>query len=178
MIDNHSRTPILGFAAFSGTGKTTLLTQLIPLLMTRGLRVGLIKYSHHDFEIDYPQKDSHRLRMAGASPVMLVSPYRQVIIEEFQPLREIELRRQIEAFPCQNIDLLLVEGFRDQAFPKIELYRPCLGKPLLYPNDLNIIAIASDQPLTTPARLPQLDLNQPEAIADFIIEFYQQNCRD
>lgn len=168
----------LGFAAYSGTGKTTLLTQLIPILKARGLRIGLIKYSHHDFEIDYPGKDSHRLRKAGASPVMLVSPYRQVVIEEFQPQQEIDLRRQIELFPSQNIDLLLVEGFRDQPFPKIELHRPCLGKPLLYPNDPNIIAIACDRTLNTPSTLTQLDLNQPDAIADFIIEFYQQNSCD
>lgn len=178
MIHNQRQPPVLGFAAFSGTGKTTLLTQLLPLLKAHGLRIGLIKYSHHDFEIDYPGKDSHRLRMAGATPVMLVSPYRRVVIEEFQPSREIDLFRQLELFPSHNVDLLLVEGFRDQAFPKIELHRSSLGKPLLYPSDRNIIAIASDQLLNTPATLPQLDLNQPYAIAEFIIQFHAKNSRD
>lgn len=176
--DTRPYPPTLGFAAFSGTGKTTLLTQLIPLLNARGFRIGIIKHSHHNFEIDYPGKDSHRLRMAGATPVMLVSAYRRVIIEEFQPQTEIELSRQLAYFPAKDIDLLLIEGFRDQTISKIELHRPSLGKPLLYPSDANIIAIASDQRLSTPPNLPQLDLNQPDTIADFIITEFLTQPRD
>ncbi len=161
---------ILGFAAYSGTGKTTLLTQLIPILKRRGLRIGVIKHSHHDFEIDQPGKDSHRLRSAGASPVMIVSPYRRAIVTEFTPQHDIRLCEQLAAFPKDDLDLILVEGFRHEGFAKIELHRPSLGKPLLFPNDDSIIAIACDRPLTTPASIPCLDLNNPESIADFIFQ--------
>ena len=164
--------PVLGFAAYSGTGKTHLLSRLIPLLKQTGLVIGVIKYSHHDFEIDHPGKDSYRIRAAGATPVMLVSPYRQAIISEFDPPREIDLRDQLEQFPGEGVDLILVEGFRDAAFSKIELHRPLLGKPLLYPDDKNIIAIASDQHLTTPEYLPCLDLNDAQTIAGFIMRHY------
>ncbi len=170
--------PLLGFAAFSGTGKTSLLTRLIPLLKNQGLRIGVIKHSHHDFEIDHPGKDSFRLRAAGATPMMLVSPYRRAVITDFDPPRETRLREQLAAFPSDGIDLVLVEGFRDEAFPKIELHRPVLGKPLLYPEDSNIIAIASDQPLATREHLPCLDLNAPDAIAQFIIHQFLRIDRD
>lgn len=103
---------VLGFAAYSGTGKTTLLTQLIPLLKNHGLRVGAIKHSHHDFEIDYPGKDSHSLRSAGASPVMIVSPYRRVVITEFEQSKEIELQDQLKLLTEEPLDLILIEGWR------------------------------------------------------------------
>lgn len=165
------QTPVvLGFAAFSGTGKTTLLTRLIPLLKAAGWRVGVIKHSHHDFEIDHVGKDSFRLRAAGATPTMIVSPFRRALITEFNPHIAIDLSEQLAAFPKQDVDLILVEGFRDTAFPKIELHRPSLGKPLLYPGDADIIAIASDKPLLAPKTLPCLDLNNPESIAGFIID--------
>lgn len=159
---------ILGFAAYSGTGKTTLLTQLIPILKRRGLRIGVIKHSHHDFEIDYPGKDSHSLRIAGATPVMIVSPHRRAVISEFSPQREVDLKEQLATFPSDGLDMILIEGFRHESFTKIELHRPSLGKPLLYPDDSSIIAIACDQSMTTPAQLPCLDLNNPQAIVDFI----------
>lgn len=163
---------ILGFAAYSGTGKTTLLAQLIPTLKRRGLRIGVIKHSHHDFEIDQPGKDSHRLRTAGASPVMIVSPYRRAIVTEFSEQHDIHLNEQLEAFPKDDLDLILVEGFRHENFAKIELHRPGLGKPLLFPNDNSIIAIASDQPITAPKSIPCLDLNDPETIADFVFSSF------
>jgi molybdopterin-guanine dinucleotide biosynthesis protein B len=161
--------PVLGFAAYSGAGKTSLLSRLIPILKETGLRVGVIKYSHHDVEIDKPGKDSYQLRVAGATPVMLVSPYRRAIISELQPLREIKLLEQLALFPVDEVDLILVEGFRDEAFSKIELHRPLLGKPLLYPYDNHIIALACDQVLATPDYLPCLDLNDTQAIAKFIL---------
>lgn len=163
---------LLGFAAPSGTGKTTLLEQLIPLLKAQGLKIGVIKASHHDFEIDYPGKDSHRLRTAGASPVLIVSPYRSAMITEFSSPQTIDLNTQLAAFSGKNLDLILVEGFRHEAFAKIELHRPSLGKPPLYPQDENIIAIATDQPLTTPTSLPCLDLNAPVALARFITHHF------
>jgi molybdopterin-guanine dinucleotide biosynthesis protein B len=165
----HATIPLLGFAAFSGVGKTTLLTQLIPLLKQHDLRVGLIKHGHHDFEIDYPGKDSHRLRMAGASPVMIVSSKRRAVITEITPEQQPSLDEQLRHFDQSQLDLLLVEGFKSEAFPKIELHRPALGQPLLYPDDSHIIAIASDCPLQTPKHLPLLDLNQADSIADFIL---------
>jgi molybdopterin-guanine dinucleotide biosynthesis protein B len=169
MILHNAHVPLLGFAAASGTGKTTLLTQLIPLLKNHGLRIGLIKHSHHDFEIDQQGKDSDRLRKAGATPVMLVSPYRRVIITEFSRQQEPCLDQQLKFFDQSELDLLLIEGFRREAIPKIELHRASLKHGLLYPNDPHIIAIATDSPLITPDYLTQLDLNQAELIADFIV---------
>jgi len=168
----RTEVPVLGFAAFSGTGKTTLLTQLIPALNFKGLRVGLIKHSHHDFEIDQPGKDSFRLRIAGASPVLLVSKYRRAIITEFSTRTEPTLFEQLKYFEQEKLDLILVEGFRDESFPKIELHRSILDNPLLYPNDNNIVAIASDVALSTPASLVNLDINNPDQIADYIHQHF------
>jgi molybdopterin-guanine dinucleotide biosynthesis protein B len=171
----NARIPVLGFVAASGTGKTTLLTELIPLLKQDGLRIGLIKHSHHDFEIDQPGKDSFRLRKAGASPVMLVSRYRRAIITEFTPEQEPRLNDQLKQVDQSELDLILVEGFRTEQFPKIELHRPSLEKPLLYPNDPDIIAIATDAALDVPDYLPQLELNRPEMIAAFIRNHVMKN---
>ena len=165
---------LLGFAAFSGTGKTTLLIQLIPILKQTGLRVGVIKHSHHDFEIDYPGKDSFQLRAAGGTPIMISSTYRQAIITEHSIPQPIDFASQLAAFPGDNVDLILVEGFRNEEFAKIECHRPRLGKPLLYPNDSQIIAIASDQTLNTTPPIPALDLNRPKQIAEFIISHISQ----
>ena len=168
-IAEAASVPLLGFAAFSGSGKTTLLTQLIPLLKANALRVGLIKHSHHNFEIDQPGKDSHRLRLAGASPVMLVSSHRRATITEYpQPVEPI-LAEQLAHIDQRQLDLLLVEGFKQEPFPKIEVHRPSLNRPLLFPGDPNIIAIACDAPINKPRPIIQLDLNQPAAIVDFIL---------
>ncbi len=175
--------PILGFAAFSGTGKTTLLTQLIPLLKNTGLRVGLIKHSHHNFEIDKPEKDSYRLRKAGASPIMIVSSHRRATITEFAEVTEPKLVDQINTLDSSDLDLILVEGFKAEYFPKIELYRPSLKSKLLFPNDSSIIAIATDENfalttnntnlaeanLTSISKPPTLDINNPKQIANFIL---------
>jgi molybdopterin-guanine dinucleotide biosynthesis protein B len=166
----HAHVPLVGFAAFSGTGKTTLLTRIIPLLKHQGLRIGLIKHSHHNFQIDQPGKDSFRLREAGATPVMLVSMHRRAIITEIKPEQEPRLDDQLKLFDQTELDLILVEGFKAEPFPKIELHRPSLNKPLLYPSDTNIIAIASDVALQTPDTLTQLDINQPEMITAFILK--------
>lgn len=167
----NAKVPILGFAAYSGTGKTTLLSELIPILKKAGnLRIGVIKHSHHSFEIDSPGKDSYRLREAGAAPVMLVSIYRRAIITDFDAPKEPRLDEQLAYFDQSAVDLILVEGFKRESFPKIELHRPALGKPLLYPNDSSIIAVASDALLPLPPHLPLLDLNRPSAVADFILD--------
>jgi molybdopterin-guanine dinucleotide biosynthesis adapter protein len=174
MTLKNATIPILGFAAFSGTGKTTLLTQLIPILKQEGLRIGLIKHSHHNFQIDQPGKDSFRLREAGASPVMLVSTHRRAIITEFQSVTEPLLDEQLLALDQSELDLILVEGFKATQFPKIELHRPSLNKPLFYPNDPSIIAVASDTPLDISSTLVRLDLNRPDLIAKFITQQFMR----
>ncbi len=166
-----SATPVLGFAAYSGTGKTTLLTQLIPLLKQSGIAVGVIKHSHHNFDIDKPGKDSYQLRAAGATPVMLVSAYRRAIITDFGHIREPKLQEQLDVFDQSGVDLILVEGFKAEKFPKIELHRPSLNKPLLYPDDDAIIAVASDEPLPLPERVTPLDINDSRQILNFVIDF-------
>lgn len=160
--------PLLGIAARSGTGKTTLLSRILPLLRQRGLRVALIKHSHHDFDIDHPGKDSFRLRQAGAATVLLTSRYRRAIVTEFNTRDDPDLQTEIQALPLDDIDLILVEGFKHEAFPKIELHRAELGQALLYPNDPEIIALVSDTPLD--CSLPQMDLNQPQQIVRFITD--------
>ncbi|MEQ1637604.1 MAG: molybdopterin-guanine dinucleotide biosynthesis protein B [Methylococcales bacterium] len=166
-----AQVPVIGFAAYSGTGKTTLLTQLIPQLKQQGLRVGLIKHSHHRFDIDHPGKDSFRLREAGAETVILVSSHRRAIMTEFPHPAEPILDEQLAALNQSRLDLILVEGFKQSQFPKIELHRPVLNNPLIYPNDPNVIAVATDAPLTIPGNLQLLDLNQPIEITRFILNF-------
>jgi molybdopterin-guanine dinucleotide biosynthesis protein MobB len=165
--------PVLCFVAFSGTGKTTLLTQIIPELKKHGLRIALIKHSHHDFEVDQPGKDSFRLRAAGASPVLLVSPYRRVIITEFSELNEPDLDDQLASIDQTKIDIVLVEGFKHSRYSKIELHRQSLNKPLLYPNDPSIIAVASDSSPNLPVHLKALDINNKADCINFILQFIQ-----
>ncbi|MFN3919635.1 MAG: molybdopterin-guanine dinucleotide biosynthesis protein B [Methylohalobius sp.] len=159
--------PLLGFAAFSGTGKTTLLVRLIPELVQRGLKVGVIKHAHHSFDIDQPGKDSYRLRQAGATPIMVVSSRRRAIVYEYPEQGKVGLFEQLPFLDASGLDLILVEGFKHEPIPKIELHRPALGKPLLFPEDSNIIAVASDVWMACP--LPLLDLNQPQEICNFIL---------
>lgn len=165
--------PVLGFAAYSGTGKTTLLSNLIPILRENAFNVGLIKHSHHNFEIDRPGKDSYRLRKAGASPVMLVSKKRRAIITEFiDNKKEPDLFEQLDYFDHHNLDLILVEGFKKARIPKIELHRPAMGKPLLFPKDKSVIAIATDEKLLEAAPIPVFDLNTAAPIARFILDTF------
>ncbi|QXB54844.1 molybdopterin-guanine dinucleotide biosynthesis protein B [Aeromonas sp. FDAARGOS 1415] len=157
--------PLLGFVAWSGTGKTTLLERLIPLLGQRGLRLGVLKHTHHDFDIDRPGKDSHRLRQAGAAQVMAASSLRHALIRE-TPEGEPSLAALLARFDASALDLLLVEGFKHHHFPKVELYRAAIGRPLLFPDDPDIIALVSDVPQAT--ALPRFGFDDLEAIADFI----------
>lgn len=157
---------IFGFAGYSGSGKTTLIEQLIPQFTAKGLRVSLIKHTHHDFDLDQPGKDSWRHRQAGAQEVLLAGGRRWALLHELRDDKQPSLMEL-----CQHLaecDLLLVEGYKYEAIPKLEIHRPALSKPLLQPDDLNIVAIASDHPLNTP--LPNLDLNQPAQIATFILD--------
>jgi molybdopterin-guanine dinucleotide biosynthesis protein MobB len=163
--------PVLGIAAWSGTGKTTLLVRVLPLLRERGLRVGLVKYTHHDVEVDTPGKDSYELRAAGASPVLLASPLRQAMMTETPAGTEPALPDLIRRFRPEEVDLVLVEGFKHEAFPKIEVYRAAVGRPPMYPDDPYVLAVATDGPLDAPARVPMLDLNRPAEVADFIADY-------
>ncbi len=168
-----SPTPLVAFVAPSGTGKTTLLEQLLPLLRARGLRIAAIKHTHHSFDIDQPGKDSYRLRAAGAGQVLLASRRRWVLITEHEAERdEPHLAELVAALDHTALDLILVEGFKHEAVPKIELHRPSLGKPLLQPADPNIIAVASDAPPAGQPPVPLLDLNDPPAIARFVAEHF------
>lgn len=164
--------PMLGFVAFSGTGKTTLLKRLIPLLRARGLRLAIIKHTHHTFDIDTPGKDSYELRQAGAEQVMVASKRRwALMVETPQQTDDPQLEHLLPHLNSDAMDLVLVEGFKHAAIPKIELHRPVLNHPLLFSEDVNIIAIASDTALSVKTHLPVLDLNNPDIIADFIMEF-------
>lgn len=160
---------VIGFAAFSGTGKTTLLKQLIPQLTQRHYRVGIIKQSHHDIEVDTPGKDSYALRKAGAVQTVLACPRRQILIREFDPAIEQDLLACLDTLQVEALDIVLVEGFKYTSFDKIELHRVALDKPLLYPEDEDIIAIATDA-ADRHHTLPMLDLNDVNAICDFICQ--------
>jgi molybdopterin-guanine dinucleotide biosynthesis protein B len=161
----------LGFAAFSGTGKTTLLKKLISILKEKQLRIGIIKQSHHDFDIDIPGKDSYELRKAGATQTLITSPHRWALIQENQHVIANSLIENIELLDTEQLDIILVEGFKQSAFAKIEVHRTSLQKPLLYPNDTNIIAIATDDQ-NTQHTIPVLDMNNTEEIVDFIFHHF------
>jgi molybdopterin-guanine dinucleotide biosynthesis protein MobB len=163
------KVPVLGFAAYSGTGKTTLLVKLLPILKEAGIRVALVKHAHHDFDIDIPGKDSYELRKAGAGQVLVASARRRALVREMTTEAEPQLEELVSELDLDEVDLVLVEGFRHVAFPKIELHRPSLNRDLISVHDTNVIAIASDEMIDT--RLPLLDINQPEAIAHFIKEW-------
>jgi len=168
----HCDVPLLGFCAFSGTGKTTLLTKLIPLLRAEGLRLGVIKHAHHSFDIDQPGKDSRRLRESGAEQMLIASRHRMAFIRECKgPEREPRLAELLHCVDTGALDLVLVEGFKREPIPKIELHRPSLGKPLIHAADRHVIAIASDAPLMPLRDLPVLALNRPELILDFVLRW-------
>ncbi len=171
----QSDIPVIGFAAFSGTGKTTLLEQLLPILARSGVRTGMIKHAHHQFDIDTPGKDSHRLRKAGAVQTLIASSQRWALITENPVEDPPQLAELIAHLDQKYLDLILVEGFKQARIPKIELHRPDLGHPLLFPTDSDIVAIASDAPLETETDLPRLDLNRPEEITNFILVQYLEH---
>jgi molybdopterin-guanine dinucleotide biosynthesis protein B len=159
---------LLGVVGWSGSGKTTLLEYLVAQLAARGLRVNVIKHSHHDVLLEPPHKDSARLRMAGAAEVMLASPFRVAVMRELRGADEPSLADHVARLA--PADLTLVEGYKWESIAKLEVFRPSLGRPALYPDDANVVAVASDAP--PPARLPAtiawLDLNQPAAVLGWL----------
>lgn len=165
-MNSPSHPPLLAIAAYSGTGKTTLLKQLIPLLKQRQIRVGLIKHTHHDMDVDTPGKDSYELRKAGADQTLVASNNRWALMTETPEQPPLDLQYLASRFDTGKVDIILVEGFKHEPISKIILYREEVGKPLEDMLDEFVIAIASDRSITGNA--PLLDLNDPERIADFI----------
>jgi molybdopterin-guanine dinucleotide biosynthesis adapter protein len=156
---------VFGFAAYSGNGKTTLIENLIPLLVGRGLKVSVIKHAHHAFDVDQPGKDSHRHRQAGAAEVLVSSAARWALMHELRGQDEPELAHLLQSLsPC---DLVLVEGFKQEPIPKIEVHRAATGTPLLFPKDPWIVALATDAPIAT--GLPVFGLDDYAALAEFVV---------
>ncbi len=156
---------VFGFAGYSGSGKTTLIEQVIPLLVQRGLRISLVKHAHHAFDVDQPGKDSYRHRHAGATEVMLTSAKRWVLMHEIGDHPEPELPEQLRRMSV--CDIVLVEGFKKQPIPKLEVHRKAHGKPLLFSADPHIVGIATDEPIDT--QLPRFALSDYDAIAAFVV---------
>ena len=162
---------IIGIAGYSGSGKTTLIEKVIPLLVAEGVRVALIKHAHHEFDVDQPGKDSYRHRHAGCVEVLVSSSKRWALMHELRGAAEPGLQDQLKHLsPC---DLVLVEGYKAEPIPKVEVHRREGHSPLLHPEDPHVVAVATDEPLDT--LLPQLDLNNPEDVARFIIQYLGLN---
>ena len=162
--------PVVGFAAWSGSGKTTLMVRTLPLLKEMGVRVGVVKHAHHDFEIDYPGKDSYELRKAGATQMLVGSRKRWALITEPENGADSRLETLLGYLHLDELDIVLVEGFKPEAVAKIEVYRPSLGHRLLALDDPGIVAVATDDPGAVPLELPLLDINNPREVAAFLVE--------
>ena len=157
---------VIGLAGWSGAGKTTLLARAIPVLTKRGLRVSTVKHAHHGFDVDIPGKDSHTHRQAGASEVFVSSSARWAHIHELRGEAEPNLT---DIFPRMTpVDLVIVEGFKRERHPKLEIYRAAIGKPLLHPDDDWIVALTSDGPVAE-ARVPLIPLDDIEKIVDVLL---------
>ena len=159
---------IFGFAGWSGSGKTTLIEQLIPRLVARVGKVSLIKHAHHAFDVDQPGKDSWRHREAGCTEVLVSSAQRYALMHELRGAPELSLPEAIDLLaPCA---LVLVEGYKTHPLPKLEIWRPAVGKPLLHPRDPHVLAVATDAPSAlTDCGLPVFGLDQPDEIATFVV---------
>jgi molybdopterin-guanine dinucleotide biosynthesis protein B len=157
---------IIGLAGWSGAGKTTLITQLIPVFVSRGLQVSTVKHARKGFDIDLPGKDSHRHRAAGATEVFVASGIRWALVHELRAEAEPDLADIIPKLA--PVDLLIVEGFKRHRHPKIEIHRPEVGKPLLHPDDDYIVAITSNAEIPE-AKVPVIPIDDVEKIADVMM---------
>ena len=157
---------VIGIAGWSGAGKTTLLAKLIPRLTARGVRVSTVKHAHHAFDVDQPGKDSHTHRMAGATEVLVSSANRWALVHELRGATEPTLPGLLAKLA--PVDLVIVEGFKHGAHPKVEIYRAEVGKPPLHPDDPHIVAVASDAPVPA-ARVPVVGLDDIDAVADLML---------
>jgi molybdopterin-guanine dinucleotide biosynthesis protein B len=162
---------VVGFAGFSGSGKTTLVEQLIPALKLRGQRVSVVKHAHHSFDIDHPGKDTWRHREAGAFEVLAASPKRLVVMREFEARVEHSVHDLLAQMHAA-VDWVLVEGFKQSDLPKVEVWRQAHGKPLRFPDDQHIVAIATDDAAALPvtAHCPVLDLNVADDVAAWLVD--------
>ena len=160
---------VLGVVGWSGSGKTTLLEYLVAQLAARGVRVNVVKHSHHDIPLEPPHKDSARLRMAGAAEVMIASPFRVAIMRELRGAAEPPLSDHLARLA--PADLTLVEGYKWEPIPKLEVHRPALGQAALYPDDANVVAVASDAPRPAQLRpgVDWLDLNDQAAVLEWLV---------
>lgn len=163
---------VMGFAGWSGSGKTTLIERVVRVLTGRGLNASLIKHAHHDFDVDHEGKDSWRHRQAGCKEVLVSSSNRWVLMHELGPAEE-ELSLDALLAKLAPCDVVLVEGFKRSPIPKIEIYRESASEALLFPDDPWIVAVATDVVALDTAGRPRLDINDPDEVADFIIE----HCR-
>lgn len=157
---------VMGIVGWSGSGKTSLVVELLPLLRGLGLQVSTMKHAHHRFDVDQPGKDSFRHREAGASEVLVVTATRWVLMHESREEPEPSIEALIERMT--PVDLLLIEGFKTHRHPKLEIHRQSEGKPLLCVDDPEIVAVASDS-LLPDVKIPRLDLNDPATIVEFIL---------
>jgi molybdopterin-guanine dinucleotide biosynthesis protein B len=159
---------VIGIAGYSGSGKTTLIEKVIPLLVGLGLRVSLVKHAHHEFDVDRPGTDSYRPRHAGCTEVLVSSDRRWALMHELRGAPEPTLAEQLRHLsPC---DVVIVEGYKREPIPKLEVHRRAADAPLLYPEDPHVIAIATDEPLDT--SLPQIALDDAEGVARFLVEHF------
>ena len=158
---------VFGIVGYSGSGKTTLIERLLPVLTARGVRTSVIKHTHHDFEIDQPGKDSWRLRESGAAEVLLASDLRYALLHENRGEPPPTLQALVTRL--QHCDLVLVEGYKREPIPKLEVHRAATGKPWLFPDDPHIVAIATDA--DPPGNIPKIDIDDIENITDLILEY-------
>jgi len=157
---------VIGIAGWSGAGKTTLLVKVIPRLVARGLTVSTVKHAHHAFDVDQPGKDSHTHRMSGATEVLVGSANRWALVHELRGADEPSLGALLTKL--SPVDLVLVEGFKRETHPKLEVFRASVGKPLLHPDDPHVVAIAADGALPQ-ARVPVVGLDDIDAIIDILL---------
>jgi len=164
---------LIGFAAYSGTGKTTLIKEIVEILKKSNYRVSVIKHAHHNFDIDHPGKDSYEIRKSGAENMLISSQKRYALVHENDHNEELRLIDLIKVFDNLKHDIILVEGFKAESFPKIELYRKEVSnnRGLLSQEDQNIIAVATENGTKLNIDLPILDINKPQDIANFIVNF-------
>lgn len=168
---SNASIPVLGFAAWSGTGKTTLLKKVLQELKLRDIRVAMIKHAHHEFDIDIPGKDSYELRKAGAQQMLIASSQRWALMVDDLQQPDPDLDELLAHIDQSAADIILVEGFRHYPFPKIELHRSVLEKPLMYPEDKNIIALVSDLSGEQKSEIHCLDIDKPISVVGYIMEY-------
>lgn len=166
----HAGVPVVGFVGESGAGKTTLILGVLRVLERHGLNAALIKHAHHEVELDQPGKDSFEFRKAGANPVLLTTARRRFLMSERCMPKDPVLEEELDQISPKGLDLILVEGFKDTAYPKLEVHREARGGTYLFPKDPFVFALVTDSPPKTD-RLPTiLDLDDPQAVAEFLMD--------